>query len=95
MVQSGKCWVSGALERHWVRSKWGMPRKLRELRRDLRQVGYRVVRQKGSHEQWAHPLVPTALTLDGKDSEDADYYQERAVQRYIRLAEEAKRRQQP
>lgn len=67
----------------------------RELRRDLRRVGYRVVRQKGSHEQWAHPLVPTPLTLDGRDGEDADHYQERAVRKYIRLAEEAERRQQP
>ena len=72
-----------------------MPRKLRELRRDLRRVGYRVVRQKGSHEQWAPPLVPTPLTLDGRDGEDADHCQERAVQKYLRLAEEAERRQQP
>jgi predicted RNA binding protein YcfA (HicA-like mRNA interferase family) len=95
MVQSGKYWARRAVGAGVaLGTKWGMPRKLRELRRDLRRVGYRVVRQKGSHEQWAHPLVPTPLTLDGRDGEDADHYQERAVQRYIRLAE-AERRQQP
>ena len=35
-----------------------MPRKLRELRAGLRRAGATVVDQEGSHEKWAHPLVP-------------------------------------
>jgi predicted RNA binding protein YcfA (HicA-like mRNA interferase family) len=35
-----------------------MPRKLRELRADLRRAGWHVARQRGtSHQIWQHPLV--------------------------------------
>jgi len=72
-----------------------MPKKLRALRRELSNAGYRKVRQKGSHETWEHPLVPIPMTLDGKDSEDAQHYQEKAVREAVRLAREAEKRQQP
>jgi hypothetical protein len=58
-----------------------MPRKLRQLRQDLRRAGFAVVpgRGKGDHDWWAHPRLPRAVELDGKDSRDAKHYQERAV----------------
>ncbi len=59
-----------------------MPRKLRQLRSDLRQAGFtsRPGRGKGSHTYWEHPLVPgEEVTLAGKDGNDAKPYQEKDV----------------
>ncbi|HEV2404552.1 MAG TPA: type II toxin-antitoxin system HicA family toxin [Ktedonobacterales bacterium] len=76
-----------------------MPRKLRELRAEMRRHGARVTAQAGSHEKWKHPLVQSAyVELSGADGADAKPYQEKDVKRLIReirVAEEAQRRQQP
>lgn len=40
-----------------------MPRKLRELRSDLRREGWAIARQRGSHQTWRHPLVPFPVIL--------------------------------
>lgn len=49
-----------------------MPRKLRELRADLRRQGWNVVRQTGSHQIWKHPRLPEAeVNLAGQDGADA------------------------
>lgn len=53
-----------------------MPRKLRQLRADLRALGFVLVRQSGSHQTWQHP-VGLKVTLAGADSADAQRYQER------------------
>ena len=65
-----------------------MPRKLRQLRSDLRRAGLELTdRGKGSHEVWEHPDVPDAsVTLSGHDGDDAKPYQERDVRRAIALA---------
>ena len=55
-----------------------MPRKLRQVRADLRVAGFVLVRTTGSHETWEHPRGPS-VTLAGKDGADAQFYQERAV----------------
>jgi HicA toxin of bacterial toxin-antitoxin, len=68
-----------------------MPRKLRELRADLRRAGWGVVRQTGSHQIWEHALVPTAeVNLAGGDGADAKPYQERDVREAVRRAREAR-----
>lgn len=72
-----------------------MPRKLRQLRADLRRAGWVVARQRGSHETWRHPLVPTPITMAGHDGDDADRYQERDVRDAVRAAREAERGKQP
>jgi predicted RNA binding protein YcfA (HicA-like mRNA interferase family) len=49
-----------------------MPRKLRQLRAELRRAGCYIYSQKGSHERWTHPLDPTyRTTLSGHDGDDA------------------------
>ena len=53
-----------------------MPRKLRDLRADLRRAGFRNRGGKGKHENWRHPMVRKGVTLSGKDSSDAKDYQE-------------------
>jgi len=71
-----------------------VPRKVRELKSDLRAEGFTVVpRQgKGSHTKWKHPLVPDRVTLSGNDGDDAHGYQERNVRDAINAANEARRR---
>ncbi len=73
-----------------------MPRKLRELRRELQGAGYRMRPGKGSHEVWEPPLVPQfPVVLAGKDSDDSRHYNERDLRRSFQALEEAKRRQRP
>jgi predicted RNA binding protein YcfA (HicA-like mRNA interferase family) len=63
-----------------------MPRKLRELRADLRRAGFVQTRQKGNHQSWQHPaLGGEVVTLSGSDGKDAKPYQERDVRRAIEL----------
>ena len=59
-----------------------MPRKVRELRADLRRAGFTMQpgRGKGSHTFWEHPLLPGhEVTLSGHDGDDARPYQEKEV----------------
>ena len=66
-----------------------MPRKVRQLVRDLIAAGFELLPGggKGSHRKFTHPNYPGAVTLSGRDGDDAKTYQERQVKRAI---EEAK-----
>jgi predicted RNA binding protein YcfA (HicA-like mRNA interferase family) len=46
-----------------------VPKKYREVRRALMDTGWRVVRQSGSHEVWAHPRRFRRIIVAGKDSD--------------------------
>ncbi|MFN8541095.1 MAG: type II toxin-antitoxin system HicA family toxin [Thermomicrobiales bacterium] len=51
-----------------------MPRKIRQLKSDLRRAGFVELkdRGKGDHSKWQHPDVPAAIVgLDGQDGDDA------------------------
>lgn len=73
-----------------------MPRKIRQLKGDLRKAEAYLVTQEGSHSKWRHPLVPAStLILSGHDGDDAKPYQERAVRDLLRKIAEAKRRAEP
>jgi hypothetical protein len=72
-----------------------MPRKLRQLRADLRREGFRIQRQRGSHETWLHPLLAgVGVELAGRDGADAQAYQERQVAAVIQRALQATLAQQ-
>lgn len=61
-----------------------MPRKIRQLNADLRRAGFVSRPGKGDHTFWRHPQVSTVrVSLDGKDGDDADRYQERQVRQAI------------
>ncbi len=45
-----------------------MPKKYREVRDELTAAGWSVVRQRGSHEVWAHPDRTDRIVVAGKDS---------------------------
>lgn len=70
-----------------------MPRKLRELKRSLREAGFRLLpkRGKGSHAFWTHPDVPgVSVNLAGADGDDAKPYQEDAVREAVRATKETR-----
>ena len=65
-----------------------MPRKIRELIRDLEAAGFVNRGGKGDHRNFVHPKVTKPVTISGKPGDDAKHYQEKAVQAAI---EESKR----
>ena len=62
-----------------------MPRKIRELVKDLSDAGFSQVAGggKGSHRKFTHPDYSGAVTLSGRDGDDAKRYQEKQVKRAI------------
>ncbi len=40
-----------------------MPRKIRQLKTDLRKAGAYQVSQEGSHTKWKHPLVSASMLI--------------------------------
>ncbi|QQO54250.1 MAG: type II toxin-antitoxin system HicA family toxin [Thiohalocapsa sp. PB-PSB1] len=62
-----------------------MPRKIRELVRDLRRFGFVDRGGKGSHRNFEHPSG-VRVTLSGNLGADAKPYQEREVQRKVEEA---------
>ena len=60
-----------------------MPRKIRELIRDLTNAGFVDRGGKGSHRNFMHPSG-IRITLSGNPSQDAKRYQERDVQQALR-----------
>ena len=59
-----------------------MPRKIRELIRDLERAGFKNRGGKGSHRNFEHPSG-AHTTLSGKLGDDAKRYQEREVTKII------------
>jgi predicted RNA binding protein YcfA (HicA-like mRNA interferase family) len=66
-----------------------MPRKVRQLKADLRWAGFIQRPAKGSHTRWYHPLLPAErVTISGNDGDDARRYQDEEVQDVLaKLAE--------
>ena len=66
-----------------------MPRKVRDLVKDLLDAGFRIVPGggKGPHRKFTHADYPGAVTLSGKDGDDAKNYQEKQVKRVIEVVE--------
>ncbi|MCY3020514.1 MAG: type II toxin-antitoxin system HicA family toxin [Planctomycetota bacterium] len=60
-----------------------MPRKVRDLVRDLEQAGFGNRGGKGSHRNYVHPRVRRPVTVSGHAGDDALRYQERSVRRAI------------
>jgi predicted RNA binding protein YcfA (HicA-like mRNA interferase family) len=56
-----------------------LPRKVRELIRDLEQAGFSDRGGRGSHRDFVHPKVRKPVTVSGQPGDDAMQYQERAV----------------
>lgn len=69
-----------------------MPRKIRQLKVDLRQAGAYQVSQEGSHTRWKYASAPTiTVILSGHDGDDAKPYQEKAVREFLLQIAKGKR----
>jgi predicted RNA binding protein YcfA (HicA-like mRNA interferase family) len=64
-----------------------MPRKIRQLIRDLERAGFVLKSAKGSHRKFRHPRLPGSLTISGQLGDDAKPYQERDVKNALRSIE--------
>jgi predicted RNA binding protein YcfA (HicA-like mRNA interferase family) len=64
-----------------------MPRKIRDLIRDLERAGFTNRGGKGSHRKYSHPKVTKSVVIAGRDGDDAKAYQEKAVKRAIAESE--------
>ncbi|HEY5868765.1 MAG TPA: type II toxin-antitoxin system HicA family toxin [Candidatus Tectomicrobia bacterium] len=62
-----------------------MPRKVRELVRDLQKAGFYEIPGggKGGHRKFTHTQYAGAVTLSGQLGDDAKPYQERQAKRAI------------
>ena len=62
-----------------------MPRKVRELIRDLLDAGFYEIPGggKGSHRKYSHPRYAGAVTISGGAGDDARHYQEKQIRRAI------------
>ena len=60
-----------------------MPRKIRDLIKDLRGAGFVLDRQKGSHRQFKHPSGGGVIPISGAEGDDAKRYQEKQVAKTI------------
>lgn len=60
-----------------------MPRKIRELIRELVAAGFANRGGKGSHRNFVHPKVAKPVTIAGKTGDDAKGYQEKDVKAAI------------
>jgi predicted RNA binding protein YcfA (HicA-like mRNA interferase family) len=58
-----------------------VPRKIRELVKDLSDAGFALILGggKGSHRKFTHPDYSGAVTLSGRDGDDAKKYQEKKL----------------
>jgi predicted RNA binding protein YcfA (HicA-like mRNA interferase family) len=56
-----------------------MPRKIRDLIRDLKEAGFVDRGGKGSHRNFVHPNVTKPVRISGNENDDAKHYQEKAV----------------
>ncbi|HOW76064.1 MAG TPA: type II toxin-antitoxin system HicA family toxin [Candidatus Competibacteraceae bacterium] len=60
-----------------------MPRKIRQLIEDLQRAGFINRGGKGSHRNFTHPKVNKPVVISGQSGDDAQRYQENAVQAAI------------
>ncbi|MGH9855960.1 MAG: type II toxin-antitoxin system HicA family toxin [Blastocatellia bacterium] len=64
-----------------------MPRKIRELIKELEEVGFVNRGGKGSHRNYEHPKG-VRITISGQLGDDAKPYQEREVKKKIQEVKE-------
>jgi predicted RNA binding protein YcfA (HicA-like mRNA interferase family) len=60
-----------------------MPRKIRELIKDLEAASFVNRGGRGDHRNFVHPKVTKPVTISGKLGDDAKHYQEKAVKAAI------------
>jgi predicted RNA binding protein YcfA (HicA-like mRNA interferase family) len=65
-----------------------MPRKVRQFKKELKDLGYDSRPGKGSHEVWSHPLLVKTIVIADKDGADVQGYLEKQLQEALKLLKE-------
>ncbi|MBU0701835.1 type II toxin-antitoxin system HicA family toxin [bacterium] len=63
-----------------------MPRKVRNIIRDLQDAGFVDRGGKGNHRNFVHPKVVKPITISGKEGDDTLHYQEKSARLAIKEA---------
>jgi len=60
-----------------------MPRKIREYKNELRELGFTEAKRRsgGSHRVWKHPQLKAAIVIAFKDGEDVPSYLEQQLKK--------------
>lgn len=59
-----------------------MPRKVKDIVKIIKQDGWRLVEQHGSHRQYKHPFKPGRVTISGhRESDDVSPEMEKSIMR--------------
>ncbi len=61
-----------------------MPRKIRDLIKELEKAGFVNRGGKGSHRNFVHPEIVKPVTISGKAGDDVRHYQEKTVKLAIK-----------
>jgi len=61
-----------------------MPKKIKQLVKELESAGFQMRGGKGSHRNFFHRACPFIVTISGKEGDDALSYQEKAVRQALR-----------
>jgi predicted RNA binding protein YcfA (HicA-like mRNA interferase family) len=65
-----------------------MPRKIRQFKKELKDLGFAARSGKGSHQVWKHPLLIERITVARKDGADVPEYLERDLKDAIKQLKE-------
>lgn len=65
-----------------------MPRKIRQFKKQLKDLGYSSRPGKGSHQVWSHPLLVKTIVIADKDGADVQGYLEQQLQQALKLLKE-------
>ena len=57
-----------------------MPRKVRQFKKELQDLGFDWRPGKGRHQVWKHPLLAEPIVIARKDGDDVPNYLERRLQ---------------
>jgi len=68
-----------------------MPKKIKELMKELEKAGFVNRGGKGSHRNYIHP-VGLVITISGKLGDDAKIYQEKLVKQKIQESKNERKR---
>ena len=67
-----------------------MPRKVRQFKKQLKDLGFTARSGKGSHQVWNHPLLVEPIVIARKDGDDVPDYLERDLKNAIQELNEAR-----
>ena len=65
-----------------------MPRKVRQFKKELQDLGFTWRPGKGRHQVWTHPLLVEPIVIARKDGDDVPDYLERGLKAALNLLKE-------